>query len=68
MDGERCCVRGDAAFDCCFHIAAGDSANRALFLVKVVGSSLAAMALGLTLYYRGVQAKKREASGPDRTW
>src|SRR6266404_2020421 len=45
----------------------GDSANRALFLIKVVGSSLAAMALGLTLYYRGVQAKKREASGPDRT-
>jgi len=39
----------------------GDSANRALFLVKVVGSSVAAMALGLTLYYRGVQAKKREA-------
>ena len=39
----------------------GDSANRALFLVKVVGSSLAAMALGLTLYYRGVQAKRREA-------
>ena len=39
----------------------GDSANRALFLVKVVGSSLAAMALGLTLYYRGVQAKKTEA-------
>jgi hypothetical protein len=26
-----------------------------------VGSSLAAMALGLTLYYRGAQAKKREA-------
>jgi len=39
----------------------GDSANRALFLIKVVGSTLAAMALGLTLYYRGVQAKKRDA-------
>jgi len=38
----------------------GDSANRALFLIKVVGSSVAAMALGLTLYYRGLQAKKRE--------
>ena len=38
----------------------GDSANRALFLIKVVGSTLAAMALGLTLYYRGVQAKKKE--------
>jgi glutamate:GABA antiporter len=41
----------------------GDSANRALFLIKVVGSTLAAMALGLTLYYRGVQTKKREAAG-----
>src|SRR4029077_7341095 len=39
----------------------GDSANRALFLVKVVGSTLAAMALGLTLYYRGLRAKRREA-------
>ncbi len=38
-----------------------DSANRGLFLIKVVGSTLAALALGLTLYYRGVQAKKREA-------
>jgi glutamate:GABA antiporter len=41
----------------------GDSANRELFLIKVVGSTLAAMALGLTLYYRGVQTKKREAAG-----
>jgi hypothetical protein len=39
----------------------GDSANRWLFLSKVVGSTLAAMALGLTLYYRGVQAKRKEA-------
>ena len=39
----------------------GDSANRTLFLIKVVGSTLGAMALGLTLYYRGVRAKKREA-------
>jgi amino acid transporter len=38
----------------------GDSANRGLFLTKVVGSTLGALALGLTLYYRGVQAKKRE--------
>ena len=38
----------------------GDSANRALFLSKVVGSTLGAMALGLTLYYRGVRAKRRE--------
>jgi glutamate:GABA antiporter len=40
----------------------GDSANRALFLIKVVGSTLGAMALGLTLYYRGARAKRREAS------
>jgi amino acid transporter len=38
----------------------GDSSNRALFLFKVVGWTLAAMALGLILYYRGAQAKKRE--------
>jgi amino acid transporter len=38
----------------------GDSSNRVLFLVKVVGWTLAAMALGLILYYRGAQAKKRE--------
>ena len=40
----------------------GDSANRALFLIKVVGSTLGAMALGLTLYYRGVRAKRRAGS------
>jgi amino acid transporter len=39
----------------------GDSSNRGLFLIKVVGSTLAAMALGLTLYYRGVRAKRKEA-------
>lgn len=44
----------------------GDSANRALFLIKVVGSTLGAMALGLTLYYRGVCAKRREAAQADR--
>jgi amino acid transporter len=46
-------------------IASGDSANRGLFLIKVVGSTVAAMALGLTLYYRGVYAKKREARVPN---
>src|SRR6267143_718219 len=40
----------------------GDSANRRLFLIKVVGSTLAALALGLTLYYRGAQAKRKEAA------
>jgi amino acid transporter len=38
----------------------GDTANRGVFLIKVVGSTLAAMALGLTLYYRGVRAKRAE--------
>lgn len=42
----------------------GDSANRALFLIKVVGSTLAAMALGLTLYYRGVREKRGEEPRP----
>src|ERR1700680_4717979 len=40
----------------------GDSSNRGLFLIKVVGSTLAAMAVGLTLYYRGVLAKRKEAA------
>jgi len=40
----------------------GDSANRGLFLIKVVGSTLGALALGLTLYYRGVRQKRAEAS------
>jgi amino acid transporter len=42
----------------------GDSANRGLFLIKVVGSTLGALALGLILYFRGVQAKKREGRLP----
>jgi glutamate:GABA antiporter len=46
----------------------GDSANRGLFLIKVVGSSVAAIGLGLTLYYRGVQAKRRDAFRPHSTW
>jgi amino acid transporter len=46
----------------------GDTANRGLFLIKVVGSTLGALALGLTLYYRGVQAKKREAARAAPTW
>ena len=40
----------------------GDSSNRVLFLLKVVGSTLAALALGLTLYYRGARAKRKEAA------
>ena len=40
----------------------GDSSNRKLFLIKVVGGTIVAMALGLVLYYRGVRAKAREAA------
>jgi len=38
----------------------GDSANRGLFLIKVVGWTLGALVLGLTLYYRGVRQKQAE--------
>ncbi len=38
----------------------GDSANRRLFLTKVVGWTLGALVLGLTLYYRGVRQKRAE--------
>src|SRR5216684_2767278 len=38
----------------------GDSANRGLFLIKVVGWTLGALILGLTLYYRGVRQKRAE--------
>src|SRR5256714_104594 len=38
----------------------GDSANRRAFLVKVVGWTAGALALGLVLYYRGRVAKKKE--------
>jgi amino acid transporter len=42
-------------------IPPGDSSNKALFEVKVVGASIAAIALGLGLYYRGARAKARES-------
>jgi glutamate:GABA antiporter len=38
----------------------GDSANRRSFLIKVVGWTVGALALGLVLYYRGRLAKKKE--------
>lgn len=38
----------------------GDSANRRVFQMKVVGWTVGALALGLLLYYRGVLAKRRE--------
>jgi amino acid transporter len=42
-------------------IPPGDSSNKALFEMKVVGASIAAIALGLGLYYRGARAKARES-------
>jgi glutamate:GABA antiporter len=40
----------------------GDSSNRLLFVLKVTGSTIAAIALGLILYFRGARTKKVEAS------
>jgi amino acid transporter len=39
----------------------GDSSNRWLFIAKVTGTTVAAIALGLILYYRGAWSKKAEA-------
>jgi hypothetical protein len=39
----------------------GDSSNRLLFVIKVVGTTVAAVALGLILYYRGQMEKRRQA-------
>jgi glutamate:GABA antiporter len=38
-------------------IPPGDSANKFVFVVKVVGASVVAVALGLILYYRGARQK-----------
>lgn len=40
----------------------GDSSNRWLFIVKVTGSTVMAIALGLILYFRGLRTKKAEAA------
>ena len=37
----------------------GDAADRGVFLVKVLGTTIAMVALGLALYWRGVREKKR---------
>jgi amino acid transporter len=37
----------------------GDSSNRTLFVVKVMGTTIAAIAIGLVLYFRG--ARRRES-------
>ena len=39
----------------------GDSSNRMLFLIKVTGWTLGAVALGLILYFRGVRQKSANA-------
>ncbi len=39
----------------------GDSSNRSLFVIKVVGTTIAAIAVGLILYYRGYLEKRRQA-------
>src|SRR4029077_11029202 len=41
-------------------IPPGDSSNKALFEVEVVGASIAVIVFGLGLYYRGARAKARE--------
>jgi glutamate:GABA antiporter len=38
----------------------GDSSNRQLFVIKVIGSALAAVALGLILYFRGARQRRKE--------
>jgi len=43
-------------------IPPGDSSNKALFEIKVVGASIASIAVGLVLYWRGARAKAREAA------
>jgi len=39
----------------------GDSANRGLFVIKVVGCTVASIALGLVLYLRGARARSSAA-------
>ena len=46
----------------CSIIPPGDSSNKVLFEIKVIGSSIAAIAVGLVLYYRGARAKARDAA------
>ena len=40
----------------------GDSADKLGFELKLVGGTVAAIVLGLTLYWRGARAKAREAA------
>jgi amino acid transporter len=43
-------------------IPPGDSSDKLGFELKLVGGTLAALGLGLSLYWRGARAKKREVS------
>src|SRR5712664_2092216 len=58
-----CGIAFAVTFACIFFslIPPGDVTNKVFFEVKVAGTSIAAVALGLGLYYRGVREKAREA-------
>jgi glutamate:GABA antiporter len=58
-----CGIAFAVTFACIFFslIPPGDVTNKVFFEVKVAGASIAAVALGLGLYYRGVREKAREA-------
>jgi hypothetical protein len=43
-------------------IPPGESSNKALFEVKLLGCTVASVLLGLLLYYRGARAKSREGA------
>jgi glutamate:GABA antiporter len=43
----------------------GDSSNRQLFLIKVIGTTIAVLVLGLVLYFNGAWKKRREAIQPE---
>lgn len=45
-------------------IPPGETANKTLFEVKLIGGSALTLALGLALYWRGARAKKREEAKP----
>jgi hypothetical protein len=38
----------------------GDSSDRQLFLIKVIGTTVAMVAVGLILYWRGARGKVRD--------
>jgi hypothetical protein len=44
-------------------IPPGETTNKWIFEMKLVGGTVASVAIGLALYFRGVRAKAREAGG-----